>query len=543
MADTGTPLEQWDVPDSDGQTTRLIAMAGLATVVVGANGAGKSALGWRLEQTGRNVKRLLAHRKLWFETPGPDVASSQREKLSTNFKSWSLDAASRYLDHGNTQRTGVVIFDLIARYNFENAQLAEQVRGGVGVPREVAKSVFERLNVIFAGAKLPLSFSLTEQSTIQVLNSARGAAYPISQMSDGEKSALLLAAEILSSPADITFIIDEPERHLHRSISAGLVAAVMTARSDAHFVILTHDLDLAKSLPEATTAKYVLNDCAWQGQSVVSWDLHAVDPTGTLPDDARRSVLGGRTQMLFLEGGEASLDSGLYGLLYPGLTLTPVGSCDRVVRAVGGIRDSAEHHWLEAVGIIDADGRQPEEIATLNSRGILVLPVSEIESVYFMTPVLKAVAERQAESLGLKATQLHGDAITAALKALGQGDAPQRLAASVAEKIIYRKATERLPDRATIATGATTVTVEIDSPYRDLLKDYTVLLADNDFEGLLGQFPIRDTSARNAVANALHFKSFADYQAVVLTRLRADAGLALQVRDVLGPLPLRPVAA
>lgn len=531
-------LQTWSVPGKDGsEGVLLVAEAGKATLVVGPNGAGKSALAWHLGATGRDVRRLLAHRKIWFDVAGPDIAPSQRDQLSGNIRSWYSDASSRYLDHANTQRTGIVLFDLIAQYNYENSLIAQRAREGVLPPTtDLGSSVLDRLNGIFAGAGLALTFTLTPTSTIAVHHSQRDVTYAISRMSDGEKSALLLAAEVLSGPPGLTFVIDEPERHLHRSISAGLIAAVIADRKDAHFVILTHDLDLAAALPECHTTKYVLRDCTWAGDAVTGWDLRAV-PGSDMPDETRRAVLGGRSRLLFLEGQEQSLDSGVFRLLYPNLTLSPVGSCNQVVRAVGGVRETAEHHWLEAVGVIDADGREPDEVTALAERGVLVLPLSEIESVYYLSAVLTAVAERQGESLGLDATALRDQAVSAAFAALAGDGVAERMSASVAEKVVYRRATDALPDREAIMGAGNSVAVTVESPYEALRVEFGRLLAKADYDGLIKAYPVRDSSMRSAVCNALRFKSVADYESSVLARLRADKSLLQEVRTLLGPLP------
>ena len=42
--------------------------------------------------------------------------------------------------------------------------------------------------------------------------------YGAAELSDGERNALLISAEILTAKDGTLLIIDEPERHLHRSI-------------------------------------------------------------------------------------------------------------------------------------------------------------------------------------------------------------------------------------------------------------------------------------------------------------------------------------
>ena len=220
-------------------------------------------------------------------------------------------------------------------------------------------------------------------------------------MSDGEKSALLLAAEVLTTPEESIYIIDEPERHLHRSISAGLVEAIIKDRPDSHFVILTHDLELAAALGEGAGQVYSL--------TAVRMDRRGAPTDGNCFRSTRQlrflkahalAILGGRRDLLFIEGEKHSLDLRLYKLLFPNWSLYPAGGCDQVIRAVTGLRDSQSHHWLNARGVVDGDGRTEVEKSSLHARGILALPVSEVENLYYSDAVMRAVAARQAATGG-----------------------------------------------------------------------------------------------------------------------------------------------
>jgi hypothetical protein len=46
-------------------------------------------------------------------------------------------------------------------------------------------------------------------------------------------------------------------------------------------------------------------------------------------------------------------------------------------------------------GIVDADAYEPEDIVHLESRGISVLPVSEIENIILLPDVSRAIAESE----------------------------------------------------------------------------------------------------------------------------------------------------
>lgn len=496
-------LVAWDVPAvAVAEPCHIEAIAGSYTTVVGPNGAGKSALGHWLEvaSSGVTAQRLLAHRRLWLEHAGPNITSADRESVSERFRAWRHQPQSRWLDHAQAQRPAVVSFDLLAQVNERNARVADIIDGG-GFADDVAAKLEEspivRLNRILVSAHLGVELVLTSQATFDAV-AVGGARYPISQMSNGEKSAVLLAAEVLAAPQASILIIDEPERHLHRSISAGLIEAVVADRSDCHFVILTHGLDLASSLPEAKNDLLVLTGCTWSGETVVAWDLLRVPDAEELPDTVRSAILGGRRRILFLEGDEGSLDAALYRLLVPGWTVQTVGSCELVIRAVTGLRSSATLHWLEPWGIVDGDGRSQDERDALLSRKILALPVSEIENVYYLPTIIDALAEQQAKILEVEAAKMRAAVRISVLAELNMDDVAERLAADVAEKILRRRAIAHLPDAAQLRTCGEQVAVSIPSPYADQLEAFVSLHAEGDLEGIIGNNPIRDTGVRGS---------------------------------------------
>jgi len=81
-------LCRWDIPGVGGNApVRVVARAGHSTAVVGANGSGKSALGLWMEQHHggfSGIRRLIAHRKLWFQYAGPGITAPQHESARRN---------------------------------------------------------------------------------------------------------------------------------------------------------------------------------------------------------------------------------------------------------------------------------------------------------------------------------------------------------------------------------------------------------------------------------------------------------------------------
>jgi hypothetical protein len=484
------------------------------------------------------IRRLTAHRKLWFQSAAPGLVPGERERTRNNLTIWSRQQDSRYLDHGDGLQVAVVLLDLLNKVNYENAQMAAMYRDGTPYRDADARfgpPLLDRLSAIFRKAGLLIELRVTEGQSLNAFNTASETEYPIFQMSDGEKSTLLLAAEVLTIPEGYICIIDEPERHLHRAISARLVEAIIADRPDCHFVILTHDLELAAALGGRTGQLYSLTGCAWRGQDVIGWELYPVDASAEIPESARLAILGGRRKLLFIEGEKHSLDLRLYELLFPDWTLFPVGGCDQVVRAVGGLRESQSHHWVHARGVVDRDGRTAAEKASLYEHGILSLPVNEVENLYYSGVVMKAVATGQADVMGESADALIQKARVIALQAFREPGAAERLAKDLALKMVRRQLLEALP--TDVDTTAVSITASVPSPYPGIRAEIDALLSTDDLDGLVRLVPIRNTALRGKVAHALRFQRYGDYESAARARIGKDATLAAEVRTLVGSLP------
>ena len=102
---------------------------------------------------------------------------------------------------------------------------------------------------IFARANLSMAITLDEDSEKFVAIRESADPYPINELSDGERNAFMLAASIITQPEGTLYLIDEPERHIHRSIVCPLLAAIFRKRPDCRFVVATHELGYHWSFP------------------------------------------------------------------------------------------------------------------------------------------------------------------------------------------------------------------------------------------------------------------------------------------------------
>ncbi|ROS53895.1 AAA family ATPase [Frigoribacterium sp. PhB118] len=532
-------LTSWQVPNTQGAYTKVDALAGEHTIIVGANGAGKSSLGAWLDQqvSGVPVTRIIAHRKIWFQSAAPALTAASREGVGSNLQMWSKEPTSRYIDNSDEQRTNLVLFDVMSAINAHNAATAKMARQGVSIAeidRDLGQAPIDRLNAVLTAAGLPVSLSADSSGTFRANNGANGATYPIFQMSDGEKSAVLLASAVLVAPQNGIVIIDEPERHLHRSISAGLIGAILDQRSDSHFIVVTHDLELAEVLHRMPGKAFSLRGATWSGETTVGWDLDELTSDSALTDAARKAILGGRRDVLFVEGAGSSVDAQLYKILLPGWTVQPSGGADEVCRNVAGLRGSAALHWINAHGLIDGDARNDEEKFSFASKSVSVLEVSEVENLYFLPECLEAAAGHQGASLGLEPADLLSTARSAGLTALTEPATLERLAKKLAVAELRRRALEHVPD--SVDEQDTQIQITLPSPYPRLLERLRGLASAGDMEQLVALLPIRDTPFRNRVASALGFASVAHYESHVRVSLMQDPGLASVVRSKLGPI-------
>lgn len=527
-------LCRWQIPQPGGDALELNAKPGRITTFVGANGAGKSALGYWLQahSGAANTRRLLAHRQLWLQDAGSTLSAGQRTQVMNSLKSYETRADSRWLDHGGAQRPNLALFDLLARLNDRNARVAELVDAGTPVDDisgQVERSILSRMNHLLEEARLGVRLRLGSDGSFEV--PLDGFAYPVSRMSDGEKSAMLLAAEVLLADKDSVLIIDEPERHMHRSISASLIESLLRDRPDCHFILLTHDLELAAALRPPSAVAVVVRSCEWVGNDARAWDLFPLASNESIPADVRSAVLGGRYQIVFLEGAATSLDCRLISALYPDATLAPVGGCEEVIRAVKGLRSSEDLHWVEGSGLVDGDRRTPEEMDSLRRAGISVLDALEIESLYFLDRVLSAVADVQAADLDLDATKLLDEARSSAIDALAYDETIARLARSVSLTTVHRQVRDAVND-ADISDE--TITLSLESPVAAEAAELRSLIDASDLEAIVRRFPIRDTPLPHRVARAMRFVSVDDYQRRVRQLVMSDDLLAELLRSVIG---------
>ena len=332
-------------------------------------------------------------------------------------------------------------------------------------------------------------------------------------------------------------LIDEPERHLHRSIIVPFLAALFAQREDCTFIVSTHELALPAANPSASVL--MVRSCKWAGNRAGSWDIDLLEPNNRLPEELRLAVLGSRRKVLFLEGTGTSLDLPIYNALFPDISVAASGTSTDVQRAVEGMRTSHDLHHIDAYGLIDRDGRSQEAVDALSHRAVFALDVYSVESLYFCFDSLDAVARWQAQSLGRDPDTMRESALQAAFEALREAGLAERMAGRRCEHLVRDQIASQAPDwKAIRDNNSSGFEISLTSPFQKELSMFRDLLRDKAFDQLVARYPLRESGVFEAVARALEFKSKELYGQTLIARVQSDAALAGKLRGRISPLSL-----
>lgn len=534
---------EWNIPaaNHDGGRLQLSIKQDDHLFIIGPNGSGKSALIQHfVSKAGQtcSIRRISAHRQTWLKSGAIEITPKAREDLETTISGQEPQYSSRYMDDYAAKRLSSVLFDLVASENERARTIAAHIDNKETAQAETAaaKSVspFKRINELLLTGNFTVQIQASSGEEI-LARHTEGEPFSIAKLSDGERNAIILAANVLTVRQGTILLIDEPERHLHRSIMEPFLAALFECRPDCAFVVSTHELSLAAT---SESCRVLLpRSCQWEGETPSGWNIDLLEGSTDLPPDLKEAILGSRQTIVFIEGEVESLDLPLYSILLPETTLVPKGSCDEVCRAVLGLRDAESIHWIRAFGLIDHDDRTATDISDLEAKGVYALSVHSAEALYYSEPVLEAIANRQAETLGKEEAVLLEEAKSAALASLSDEATKRRMCARRCERRVLNILDAARPNWKTIQNGSDIdLTVAVQEPFNEELGKYQAATDAGDLNSLTNRYPIRETSALAGIATALKFPSRTLYEQAVLVAIDKDETLRTTLRALIDPL-------
>jgi len=516
---------------------KIAIEAGKPIFILGRNGTGKSALVQHFVSSLLNrMVYIPGSRPSYFDQESLSMTPASRVQYAQNSMSWDRSPDIRWHAISGTQRNEKAIHDLQVRETQYKVDAANDIqRLGSNSPAipllQLARSPLDQINSLLKQANLPITLVLKED-----IKASRGEEiFSIARMSDGERTALILAAELVAAPAQTIFLIDEPELHLHRAIVIPLLAALINMRQDCGFVVSTHELELPRTL--STGSLLLVRSVSWQNGVAHSWDIDILPHIDDVPESLYVDILGSRRKMLLVEGDGDSLDTPMYALLFPELSVSFRKGCRQVTQAVLGVRAIEGMHRMEAIGLVDNDAMDGGQIADLESKGIYPMSVFSVESLYYCKEVLEAVATIQAEIRREDHSVYLAEAIAGAMTTLEKEDVVQHLAARLAERIIHDEALACLPRRKELSELAQdTISINIPSPYPKELAKLRSLISSRSLHEIIARYPVRESGILKALATNLRFRNREDYEMAALGRLAASEDLKSSLRSKLGNL-------
>ena len=533
------PLE-WTIPLIAGDELSIEITAGSQMFIVGPNGSGKSALIQHAVNSlgADNVRRISAHRQTWLESGNIDMTPQIRRQFDEQLRGQEPQQTYRWREWNSQGRVASVLFDLAAADNDLARRIRDHAYGkdqkAVDKIVDLEQPVFAKVNELLTLSNLAVTVENSAGEEILARHRDSSTSYSIAQMSDGERNAVIIAANVLTVKSGTVLLIDEPERHLHRSIIEPFLTALFAKRPDCPFIVSTHEIGLPIANPEAPVL--TVRSCQWDGVTPSAWDANLLEGNSVLPEDLKRAILGARKRILFVEGKPQSLDFPLYSVLFPTISVTPAGSCEDVIKAVRGLRDSQELHDITAIGLIDRDNRCDTEVSNLEQTGIYALTTYSVESLYYCEGAMEAVSNWQEKSLGHDAKTLLTEARAKALKGLSEGGLAERLSARRCERTVRDRLMSRIPGWVDIRDNPEqTIAITAESSYQDELSCFYKLLTEERIEEIIARYPIRETPILTEIAGSFELTK-KNYEKTLLARVVDDAALAEELRQRLKPL-------
>lgn len=493
----------FNIPIGDQSLLNVPLKEGNVVFVLGANGVGKSALMHRVYSAYTNKsKKILAHRQIWFAQGMSSITAFDKTQRESWIKSNDQGIESRYTDNQASERSKITIFDLVDSENIRARKITsfldkDDITGAT--EQSKLQSPIQDINEILRLSNTLIQIRLAENGELLVSKNNCNL-YSISELSDGERNALLICADVLTAEPNQLIIIDEPERHLHRSIISPLLSTLFNKRKDCAFIVATHDIQLP--IDHSDSSVVLIRNCTWINNNIEYWEADLISDVENVPDDVKQSILGSKRSILFVEGLPNSLDKQFYQLIYPELSVISKGSCTDVIEAVNGGNGIHDLVWVKFYGLIDADDRTEDQIQRLLGANIATTQAYSVESLYYHIDIIREVAEKYSEITGQNANDLYENATSNIVNEFERHKT--RMCARLCEKRIKNWVMSQLPNHRNICNKEV---FKIEKNLGEsLLEEEAIadaLINIKDLKGIISRYPIRETSIIDGIIKGL----------------------------------------
>jgi ABC transporter, ATP-binding protein-related protein len=376
------------------------------TVVVGANGCGKTTLANTLQKS-LNVKDgivIPAQKLLIIPTFSSTPNYAATAETYNQYQRTILDDKQTFnaskeddIPWTATRQYGAEFRNVLATLYSERMarrnKFCDAFERGERPSEQQLHSVLDRTIKIWNFLIEHRTLQCDDSNNLILKGDRVNEAYPAFQMSDGERIILYLVGRVLLAPEKALIIIDEPEMYLHKTIVDKLWNKLEIERQDCTFLYLTHDLQFAAS---RNGRKAWIRSFEYPSR----WTIDNIDEN-EIPEELLLKLLGSRKKILFCEGKRNSLDSKIFELLFENYTITPVETCKDVMnftRAFNKIPNTV----AKAYGIIDRDFRSEDQLEILQQQNVFSYDVAEIENLFLLPDIIIGFANYKKEQCDIE---------------------------------------------------------------------------------------------------------------------------------------------
>lgn len=349
-----------------------------------------------------------------------------------------------------------------------------------------------------------------------------------SQLSQGEKAVLYYLGATVYAMHNAVIFIDSPSLFVHPAILGSLWNAIEELRPDCTFVYNSVDVDFVSTRSNNSTIWVKRFDSARQG-----WDYELLGPDSHA-EELLVEFAGSRRPVLFIEGdSNHSIDIRLYSLVFPGMTIRPLGSCNKVIETTRSFNDQSAIHHLQSLGIVDRDRRTEQEVEYLRRKQIMVPDVAEIENIFLIPGVIKLMAKQRGRD-GAKIFRRVEREVIRMFRHRAEEQALQHVRHKV-KREVECKIDARFPCITALETHLRSLPGKLQprKHYNALREQFAAMIRDNDYIGILRVFNHKPILPDSGVHQLLGYHSKEEYIQGVLDLLKTSGKDAKAMRKII----------
>ena len=362
----------------------FISKVDSTTVIIGANGAGKSSLINELRKNSIDEMFILPAQKLLYFVSnvfGRDSINKDKyieDLKKAEIKYDTIEIRTNNIEDDFSSSFTKMITLLVKDYtNIATRKLRGE--------KDLHLALWDRVEQVWNLILPEIKFILEPDNRVVEVEK-NGSRYSINGLSDGERCILFYIGNVLLAPENSYIVVDEPETFLNAAVYNELWDLLISERSDCQFIFASHNMDFVQS---RTNATYI-----WckKFEAPYNFDYEQLEESQEFPLTLLAEVSGTRKPILFCEGTKNSIDYQIYSKLFSEFCFVkPVQGHKQVIQYTKAYNKLKKSHGNEAYGIIDYDWMDDERIQNYKKKNIFVLPFNEIEMFLIDEEIVKFV--------------------------------------------------------------------------------------------------------------------------------------------------------